>query len=274
MPANQEVIEGAINNLQKIVVESFQADPSVVRWFEYSNITWRVRIPKGTPQPILKLNDRVISEAGSLLVSPGKYTITATMDEVSIVLKELIIGITHELCQDIVVEKADDIRQAIQNELESMFPKDGDFIQRSPATIDFGRGVGRRGLSVQVKLIIPIDNGPIDHVDIDIDLRFSFSIIRPDHDHPKGLAIVYLQGFDVQTDIDLPWYLDSLWFGVFEGFVEGKIDESVEKQLKPKLKACLQRLIDNNLPELPDTLYLSNIFNNNNGDLVLRLCPS
>ena len=56
--------------------------------------------------------------------------------------------------------------------------------------------------------------------------------------------------------------------------VEGKIDESVEKQLKPKLKACLQRLIDNNLPELPDTLYLSNIYNNNNGDLILRLCPS
>ena len=86
-----------------------------------------------------------------------------------------------------------------------------------------------------MKLVIPIDNGPIDHVNIDVDLRFSFSIIRPNHDHPKELAIVYLQGFDVQTDIDLPWYLDVLWFGIFESFVEGKIDESVEKQLKPKL---------------------------------------
>ena len=109
MPVNHKVIEGTINNLQKIVVESFHADPSVVRWFEYSNITWRIQIPEGTPCPIFKLNDRVVSEAGSLLVSPGKYTITATLGEVSTVLKELIIGTTHELCQDIVVEKADDI---------------------------------------------------------------------------------------------------------------------------------------------------------------------
>lgn len=243
MPATDEMIERAIECLERTTVNSFTASPPTVSPGQASTLKWKVTTAAGCA-PQLLLNNSAVQKTGSRSIQPVTTTTFLLVGRIGTVQRTLgtaTVNVNTSQCITRSVEE-ETVRQMLRGLIEANLAGTP-LSQRSPASVE----IDRNGIAVKLRMRIAVPS--FFDPNLNVDMLIAVRAV-------DGESAVSYRSFSV--DVDWPWWVTGITLGVTE-FIEGVIENRIERRLKPLILQKLKEQIDSFLRLIPSTHRLTTL---------------
>ena len=243
MPPTQEMIDKAIECLEKTVVNVFTATPTTLRPGGESTLKWKVTVPDGCGI-MLFLNNSRISATGTRNVEPGSsttYRLIGRMTTVESTLAKVTVNVDTSQC---LVQSVDEetVRQLLRRTIEAELAG-SPLSQRARTSVE----INRNGIAVNLRLRVAVPN----FFDPNLNVNMVIAVRAVNHN-----VVVSYRSYS--NDLDWPWWISGITLGISK-FIEEVIESRIEQKIKPLILQKLKEEIDSFLRVIPSTHRLHSI---------------
>jgi len=243
MPATEEMIDNAVECLNKTVVKLFTATPTTVRPGHASTLKWNVMVPDDCGIKLF-LNNSPISATGTRNIEPASstsYRLTGKMTTVQRTLGSVTVNVDTSQCLVQSVDE-DTVRQMLRRVIEAELAG-SPLSQRSRTGVE----INRNGMAVKLRLRVAVPN----FFDPDLNVNMVIAVRAVNHK-----VVVSYRSYS--NDLDWPSWISGITLGASK-FIEEVIESRIEQKVKPLILQKLQEQIDSFLRLIPSTHRLHSI---------------
>lgn len=253
MPPTDDVIDGAIDLLSQVSLESFTVQPGTITPTGQAVLRWEVStLPPGVT---LSLGGRTPGESlparGSRIVSPLEtttYRLVASASVADAVLGEVTVRVDRSECVTVPIPEAE-VRAAIRQGLDGIDGRKEEVSgievtirQRRPAGVE----VDETGLTVDAAFEAKVPNFPNPKIGVEATIVLGVGDGQPTYTYAR-----------FETEVDLPWWV---WLpGVLVAGVAGLgvvpfLEKLINDRLRPRLKDAMDAEITRTLNQFAGAL--------------------